>query len=301
MRAGEPLPRWVLGSLVVALVGIAGLAGVLALAMPALRQGRLITEATRVCEERTTEAVQWLDRESELARALERERQEAALRGPYLLHTDDEVVVQTTLSGLAQGLGFEVLGFRLGTVRGGEAFDTVPASLKVSGDRAELPPLLAAFYGEPRVVRLVALDLEAPEFGTERVVATLRWEFASPVRSRPDPEVPSARWAPPAVASTPEAAVAGWNEARWQRLEEAVTTLRSLGPELRRVAALERDRAALEQERRALDRWREASDSERRAVLRKVPLLLRRLEVSAVGRAGLRPGPGGTLQIVDDD
>lgn len=301
MRTGEPLPRWVFGSLSVALVAVAGSAGLLAMAMPGLRQGRLIAEATRVSEAHTAEATEWLAREPDLALALQREREEAALRGPFLLQTDDEVVVRTALTELAQGLGFDVLGFRLGTVRGGEAFDTVPASLKVAGDRVELPPMLAAFYGEPRVVRLVALDLEAPEFGTERVVATLRWEFASPVRSRPGPPKPEARWAPPAVASSPETAVAAWNQDRWRRLEEAVTELRSLGPELRRVAALEADRAALEQERRALARWRDASESERRSVLRKVPLLLRRLEVSAVGRAGLRPGPGGTLQIVDDD
>ena len=301
MRNGEPLPRWVFGSLIVALVAVVGLAGSLALAMPALRQGRLISEACDVCRSRTTEAQQWLEREPELVLALQRERREAAERGPFLLQTDDEVVVRTALTGLAQGHGFEVVGFRLGTVRGGEAFDTVPASLKVAGDRVELPLLLAAFYGEPRVVRLVALDLEAPEFGTERTVATLRWEFASPVRTRPPAQDPDTRWAPPAVASSPETAVASWNEDRWRELEAAVAELRSLGPELRRVSGMEAERAALEQERRALARWREASESERRAVLRKVPLLLRRLEVSAVGRAGLRPGPGGTLQIIDDD
>jgi hypothetical protein len=301
MRGGEPLPRWVFGALGVALVAMAGLAALLALARPTLRQGRLISEATHVCEARTAEAADWLTREPELVMALERERRDAAERAPFLLHTDDEVVVRTALTSLAEGLGLEVLGFRLGTVRGGEAFDTVPASLKVAGDRAELPPLLAAFYAERRVVRLVALDLEAPEYGTERMVATLRWEFASPVRSRAAPQQPEDRWAPPAVAATPEAAVASWNQGRWSALEEAVVGLRALGPELRRVAALEAERAALEQERRALARWRDASESERRAVLRKVPLLLRRLGVSAVGRAGLRPGPGGTLQIIDDD
>ncbi len=301
MTGGEPLPRWVLGSTTVALIALGGLAALLTLAMPTLRQGRLIAEATDVCRERATEAEEWLAREPELAGALDSERREAHARRPYLLQSDDEVVVQTALTGLARDLAFDVLDFRLGTVRGGEAFDTVPATLKVAGDRAELPPLLASFYEQPRVVRLVALDLEAPEFGTERVVATLRWEFASPVRSRASPAASAGRWSPPAAASAPETAVASWNEGRWRELEGAVAALRALGPELRRVEALEQERTALEQERRALDRWRQASDSERRAVLRKVPLLLRRLEVSAVGRAGLRPGPGGTLQIVDDD
>jgi hypothetical protein len=301
MSEPEPLPRSLFGALVIAVVAVGGVAALLALAMPALRQGRLIDEGSRVCAERAEEARHELEREAEVLAALERERSDERTRRPFLLHADDEVIVRTALSGLAEGFGFEVTAFRLGTVRAGEAFDTVPASLLVEGDRAELPPLLEAFYGQPRVVRLVALDLETPEFGSQRATATLRWEFASPARVRPVPPDPARRFAPPAISSHPESSIAGLNTGRWEQLEEATAELRSLGPALRRLAALETERAALEQERRALSRWRDASESERRAVLRKVPQLLRRLDVSAVGRAGLRPGPGGTLQIVDDD
>ena len=177
----------------------------------------------------------------------------------------------------------------------------MPATLKLSGDRAEFPLFLEAFYKQTRIVRLVALDLEAPEFGTQRAVATLRWEFAAPARRDQTVRVAS-RWLPPAAArQSRSSAIAAWNEGRLTELEEATANLRRLGPELRRLAAVEAEQSALEQERRSLARWQETGEAERRAVLRKLPLLLHRLDVSAVGRAGLRPGPGGTLQIVDDD
>ena len=297
-----PLPRWINGSLVLALLVVGGAAALMILAMPTLRQGRLIEEAERVCRIRQGEAIQWLEREPEVVAGLTTEREAAADRGAHLLQADDEVGVRATLEALAEESGFEVLTFRLGTARRGEAFDTVPATLQFAGDRVELSPLLEAFYSQPRVVRLVALDLESPEFGSQRAVVTLRWEFAAPVRVRPLPSDPSVRFAPPAIVSRESAgAVASWNQGRWEALEEATDDLGSLGPDLRRLARLEAERTALEQERRSMARWREASTSEQGAVLRKVPQLLRRLDVSAVGRAGLRPGPGGTLQLIDDD
>jgi len=211
-------------------------------------------------------------------------------------------VVRASLEQLAEASGLATSAFRLGTPRRGEAFDVVAAALTVEGDRAELPLFLEAFYRQQRVVRLVSLDLESPEYGTERAVATLRWEFAAPARVRPEPPDPSRRWAPPAIVSPgAEAAVAGWNVGKWDDLVEASSLLRGLAPDLRQLAALDTERATLEQERRALERWQEASTAERGAVLRKIAPLLQTLDGSAIGKAGLRPGPGGTLQIVDDD
>ncbi len=302
MSDAPPLPAWVRPALVLGVIAALGGTAITALARPALRQGRLIDAAHTAVTERWDEASAYLDREPELVAALERERAASADRRVHLLAADDEVVVRASLEQLAEASGLEASSFRLGTPRGGEAFDVVAAALTVTGDRAELPPFLEAFYRQPRVVRLVSLDLESPEFGSERATATLRWEFAAPARTRPAPDDPSAQWAPPAIVRPSAAAVvAGWNTGAWEDLADRAADLRSLAPELRRVAALDAERQALEKERRALARWQEASAAERRAVLRKVPSLLHTLDASAVGRAGLRPGPGGTLQIVDDD
>jgi hypothetical protein len=284
-----------------ALLAVGG-AAIATVARPALRQGRLIDAADKVCLDRIEEAEGWLAREPDVVAALERERRASADRRVHLLATDDEVVARALIEQLAAASSLSVDHFALGTPRRGEAFDVVPATITVAGDRAELPPFLEAFYRQPRVVRLVSLELESPEYGSERAVATLRWEFASPARSRPDPRDPSIRWAPPAlVRPSSDAAIAAWNADRWNTLAERARLLRGLAPDLRRVAALDSEREALEKERRALDRWQEASAAERRAVLRKIRPLLAALDASAIGRAGLRPGPGGTLQIFDDD
>ena len=84
-------------------------------------------------------------------------------------------------------------------------------------------------------------------------------------------------------------------------MDHAASELRGLAPRLEKLAAVDAERRALERERQSLERWRESSQAEARAVLRKVPVLLSGLAVSAVGRAGLRPGPAGTMLLVDDD
>lgn len=297
-----PLPP-VIGRLLVAAALLAvGGAAIATVARPALRQGRLLDAANHACLERIEEAQAWLDREPDVTASLQREQRASADRRMHLLTADDEVVVRSTLEQLAEASGLEASSFRLGTPRHGEAFDVVPAALTVEGDRVELPPFLEAFYRQPRVVRLVSLDVESPEYGTERAVATLRWEFASPARARAEAPDPSLRWAPPSLAvPSAEAAVAGWNTGKWDSLTDSAAMLRGLGPQLRRVAGLNLERETLETERRALERWQAASTAERGAVLRKIPALLQTLDASAIGRAGLRPGPGGTLQIVDDD
>ena len=84
-------------------------------------------------------------------------------------------------------------------------------------------------------------------------------------------------------------------------MDRAASELRALAPQLEKLATIEAERRALERERQSLDRWEQSSKTEARAVMRKLPVLLSRLAVSAVGRAGLRPGPAGTLLLVNDD
>jgi len=297
-----PLPKSVLRSLLLAVIGMALFVIGLQIAMPTLRQARLLDEAVTVTEERYVEAKRWLERESTISAALDKERREAINRLPHLLRTDEAVQVRSWLQNLARDAGFEVNSVRLGTVRDGETFDTVPAAIRISGDRAELPPFLATFYDQPRVVRLIALDLEARRLGSERVNATLRWEFAAAARRRPPPLDPTLLWSPPSVADLENAGrISRYNRGRWEELERAAADLRDLRPSLMRVSRRDADRSRLEMERRSLAHWKDAALAERKAVLRKTPLLLRQLDLSAMGRAGLRPGPGGTLQIVDDD
>jgi len=297
-----PLPRYVSDSLLAALVLISGAGIILALLMPTLRQGRLIDRAQEVCEQRAREANKWLEREDEATQALRREWESAEARGPKLLRVDDEVPVRNFLHETAAKRGFRVDTLELGTVRRGEAFDALPVLIRLTGDRAELPPFLADFYGQDRLVRLVALDLETPSFDTDAAVVTLRWEYAAPAQRRRDLEDPVERWSPPALcARSSLPSVAAWNRGRWQRMDRAATELRRMAPRLRKLATIEAERRALDRERAALTRWEESSEAEARAVLRKVPALIGHTAVSALGRAGLRPGPGGTLQIVDDD
>ena len=288
--------------LLAAVTLVSGLAIGLQLAMPTLRQGRLLDEALELTEERQVEASRWLEREPSITAALEKERREAVSRLPHLLRTDEAVQVRTWLETLARDAGFDVGSVRLGTIREGETFDTVPAALQISGDRAELPPFLATFYDQPRVVRLIALDLEARRLGSDRVNATLRWEFAAAARNPKAPNDPTSRWSAPSVADLAnESRVSRFNRGRWEALDQAASNLRELRPNLVRVARMDSERSSLEMERRSLASWKDAAAAERKAVLRKTPLLFRQLDVSAMGRAGLRPGPGGTLQIVDDN
>ena len=296
-----PLPKSVLRLLGTAVLAMTALVVGLHFAMPTLRQAQLLDKAHEATVERTVEAERWLQREPTISAALDRERREAGARLPHLLRTDEAVQVRTWLQTLARDAGFEVGSVRLGTVRQGETFDTVPASIQLAGDRAELPPFLATFYDQPRVVRIIALDVEARRLGGERVNATLRWEFAAAARRRKPVVDPTVVWTPPSVADRKFANhISRFNRGRWKLLNGAAEDLRDLRPALMRVARMEAERARLEMERRSLAHWQDAALAERRAVLRKTPLLLRQLDLSAMGRAGLRPGPGGTLQIVDD-
>jgi hypothetical protein len=297
-----PLPRMVADILLSALVVIGGTGILVALAMPVLRQGKLIEAAREVCLERSAEARQWLEREEAAETALRGEWDLAQARGDRLLGIDEEVPVRNFLEEISRGFGLEVVDLHFGTVRRGEAFDAVPGSLRVSGDRAELPLFLESFYGQDRLVRLVALDLETISYGSDHVNVTLRWEYPAPARRRRDLEDPVAKWSPPTLcAASSLSSVAGWNRGKWQRMDRAASELRSLAPRLDKLATVDAERRALERERQSLERWQQSSAAEARAVMRKLPVLLGRLAVSAVGRAGLRPGPAGTLLLVDDD
>jgi len=297
-----PLPRIVADILLSALVVIGGAGILVALAMPVLRQGKLIEAAREVCLERSTEASHWLERQDEAEEALRGEWDLAQARGDRLLGIDEEVPVRNLLEEISRGFGLEVVDLHFGTVRRGEAFDAVPGSLRVSGDRAELPMFLESFYDQDRLVRLVALDLETISYGSDHVNVTLRWEYPAPARRRRDLEDPVAKWSPPTLcAASSLSSVAGWNRGKWQRMDRAASELRSLAPRLEKLATVDAERRALERERQSLERWQGSSNAEARAVMRKLPVLLGRLAVSAVGRAGLRPGPAGTLLLVDDD
>ena len=297
-----PLPRIVADVLLSALVLIGGTGILIALAMPVLRQGRLIDAARQVCLERSAEAHLWLERQGEAEAALREEWDMARARGELLLDVDEEVPVRNLLEEISSKFSLKVLDVHFGTVRRGEAFDAVPGSLRLSGDRVQLPMFLENFYNQERLVRLVALDLETISYGSEDVNVTLRWEYPAPARRRRDVTDPIAKWSPPTLCATSSlSSVAGWNRGGWQRMERASSELRALAPKLQTLAAIDAERRALERERKSLERWAESSQSEARAVMRKLPVLLGRIAVSAVGRAGLRPGPGGTLLLVNDD
>ena len=305
--AGEPgelppLPRFVSDLLLCALLVIGGTGILIALAMPVLRQGKLIEAARDVCIERAAEATAWLERQPEAERALRSEWDLALERGDSLLGLDEEVPARNFLEETSARFELEVLDLHFGTVRRGEAFDAVPGSIRVSGDRAQLPLFLESFYQQERLVRLVALDLETISYDSEDINVTLRWEYPAPARRRRDLQDPLAQWSAPALCATSSlSSVAGWNRGKWQRMDRAASELRALAPRLEKLATVDAERRALERERRSLERWRESSAAEARAVMRKLPVLLSGLAVSAVGRVGLRPGPAGTMLLVDDD
>jgi hypothetical protein len=296
----EPIPSfvpWVAGGLATALALVAAF---LTWGLPSLRQGRLLDEALAVCERRTESAQEWLEREESVAALLANEQAEGSARTRALLDDDGASSLRDTLALLAEQHEMRLDGLRLGTRRAGEAFDTVPATAVFVGDRAGLPELLDAHYRQPRVVRLVSLDLELPRFGSSTVQATLRWEYAALPESAAQADDPTDRWSPPSlVAQTGPGRITALNRSRWERLLTASDALRSLAPRLGRLAAMDAERARLEQQRLALKRWSGASAAESQAVQRRMPELLRRMDLSATGEAALRPGPGG-LVVAED-
>ena len=292
-----PLPRAVPASL----LGAAALLGVVAAGiawqMPTLRQGRLIDAADRVTQTRHDGALARLADEGDVARAVVDARAEAERRRALLLATDDDKDVQAWLTQLVEGAGLRLEQMQFGTRRAGESLAVVPAELVVLGDRVDLPPFLQRFYAQERALRLVSLEVESPEYGDLNARATLRWEFAAPPRPEAAEILPDQRFAPPAVASAPTASVARMNRGRWTRLQASAESLTALGPRLRRLSTLEAELAELQRQAKGLERWQAASAIEGRSLLRKLPMLLREVEVGAMGRAALRPGPGGALQI----
>jgi hypothetical protein len=290
-----PLPVWVRRSLTVGIVVSLLVAGVLALGMSTLRQRRLLDAAQTVAVQRTTEAKRRLSRAGEAKATLAARHEEAEELNVLLLGAEDDAPVRATLEFLVDVAGLEQQELRLGTVRRGDILGTVAGTLGVRGSREDLPPLLAAFYGQQRVVRLTSLELRDDDGGD--LLATLRWDYAAP--SPPlESDAPSFDLAPPRVAAVGSLlAVDAVNRSRWEALDNAARTLRSLAPAVQDLAAIDAEVDWLDRRRRALARWQAASKSEARSVQRKLPAAFRMLDVSAVGRAVLRPGPGGALQV----
>jgi hypothetical protein len=296
VTAPEPLPRAVSWT-VAGITAVACLIAVLmVVGLPSLRQGRLLDNAIEVCDQRREAAEVWLEREQSVAASLTLERAESLARAGALMDSDASSSLEGTLKLLAERHEMRLDGLRLGTRRAGDAFDTVPATAVFVGDRAGLPELLDSFYRQPRVVRLVSLDLELPKFGAPVVQTTLRWEYAALPDISPEADDPTARWSPPSLVSeTGPGRITSRNRGRWTRLEESANALRALAPGLRLLARMDAERSFLEQQRLALKRWRESSASEAQAVQRRMPELLRRMDLSATGEAALRPGPGGLV------
>ena len=298
----EPAP---IPSSAVRAVGIASLLALLAAAgltvgLPTLRQGRLLDEAADVCAARTAEAELWLAREPDVAARLDAERAEAQSLQAAFLSADDSGTIEPSLRLLAEQHGCVLTLLRLGTRREGSVLDTAPATAVFTGPRVALPELVDDFYRQGRIVRLVALDVDLPRFGEETVRTTLRWEYAAPSERPPSPDDPTLRWSPPVLlARSGPTLVDAWNRGRWERLERDALSLRSLAPRLRTLAAIDATRALLEDHQSAVAQWRDAQGAERGAVQRRLPELLRRVDLSADGRASLRPGTGGRLVVGD--
>jgi hypothetical protein len=268
--------------------------------LPTLRQGRLLDEGADACATRTREAVTWLEREESVAALLDLELTSAVTLQSALLSPDDSGTIEPQLELLASQHGAELQLLRLGTRRAGTSLDTAPATAVLIVGRTGLPELLDGFYRQERIVRLVALDVELPRFGEDTIRMTLRWEFGAPSDQAVQADDPALRWSPPVLLSrVGPSSVSSWNHARWERLERASIELRSLAPRLRRLAEMDAQRATLEDQRTAVVRWREAQAAEQNAVQRRLPELLRRVDLSAEGKASLRPGTGGRLVVGD--
>ena len=303
------LPRAARSALLVATAAAVLAAVAMAWTMPALRQGRLLDGALDACELRRGQAAEvWGGgdlRRSELDAARERAR----AWKPRLLAPDDARLAADELRTQALDAGFDVLELHLETGRAGEALNVVPAQLVVEGDRVEVPILLQRFYEQPRLVRLVTLDLESPRFGAQTVRLRLRWDYASTaVPDRPvfDPASDVgldlvARYGAPRAADPAYAAgISRLNRGRWDALQACAAGIREDQGALRRAAHEHQAIELWREEDQALRRWVSAGESEQRAVQRRLPELLQALQASATGKASLRPGPGGGLRVLGE-
>lgn len=291
------LPPWFLRTL----AALALLPALAALALSATqdsrRESRVLDEAERACRTRQAEAEEWLAGGVEVEAEIERL---TARRGSVLnrmLLPDDEGGLGSELEALATLQDLEGR-FRLGTLHPAGPVDSAPASLGLRGDRANLPPLMQAFYSQRRAVRLLSLRVELPRFDGDEIEAVLRWEYAAPTQTPPQPEDPTARWAPPRFAlAASVAAVSSSHPGAWAALDEAAVDLRGLWPALRRLATRHAELQRLRDEAATIERWRDDQEAEARAVQRKLPLLLGEVDKSPVGRALLKVGAGGRLAV----
>ena len=233
----------------------AGAAALLSTTFATLRQGRLLDAATAACAARAAEADGFLAREPALDDLLAAERLAADERYGAVLHAETAGETLATATDLA-----------------------------------------SQFDAQELAVRLVSLDLDLPRFGASEILATLRWEVAASQDTPSGVDDPVARWSPPVLLLRGDrSATRLGNGARWTAADRAATDLQARAPALRRVARKDAERDHLEQQRLAVERWREASRAESLAVQRRLPELFRRLDLSAEGRAALRPGPAGLM------
>jgi len=290
-----PLPPWVAKALVAATVALFLSATILWLAMSTLRQRRLLDAAQAIAVERVGEAERRLGRAARAQKTLDERRAESVGLQALLLGPDDDAAVRATLELMTEAAGLERVDLRLGTVRRGEILGTVAGTLDVLGLREDLPPLLDAIYSQQRVIRLTSLELRDDDDGD--LAATLRWDYAAPLDGALDVSAPLDLAPPRLAARSSLLAVDTLNRGRWEDLDAAAGDLRRLAPALRDLAAIDAEMDLLDRRRRAIERWQAASASEARSVQRKLPAAFRMLDVSALGRSVLRPGPGGALQV----
>lgn len=295
MAGPLPLPQaWIAAPAALGAALILG-AAVIGARLPVLRQARLLEAAVELCRERIATADAAIGALDDGLAAWQDLRSREAAESGALLLPQDEAGQRAEIARRAVDGGFAVRSLRFAPPLGGEALDAVLAELTVEGERSELPQLVARIWEGPRVVRLLSLDVEVLRFGERPVRASLRWQYAAPPRVDPVPAGAPAGL--PAVARAPSGAIHRANRPRWQILQDEANRLRSRLPRLAERTSVEARIAAGQARLDAIARWRAHREAEAVSLLRKVPALVHAVDTGALGRASLRPGPGGTLVI----
>lgn len=262
----------------------------------AIENRRAIAEATSQTESQIQRAVVLTadrgDVEAEVAELL---RQRPQLEA-QTLQGELEEILEEHVRQLCERADLRFEGLSVQPVRRRGALDSVPCRVSFSGLHQQVPVLLDGIYTLDGLIFVTGLDLEVVNFIDDRITGTLTLE-APRLRA---PRPPDGEILRPFLPMTP--AVGGRAERlRSAPLQDVQERLASEYPGLLdyEAARLARDHHAAEAAQ--IDELLRSQGPSQADVARAVPIVVRALERTALGRGGFRVEPGGAVEFLQYD